>query len=115
MIFNKLQQVDGESGGGGGLFGMVGGLAQEFLKQKLDENDESYGKPALETQVGSKQEVYAGSTKRSLPDDGILISGCQTNQTSADASPSGHSAEAYGALSNAIQTILAEADGPVTN
>ncbi|GKV37858.1 hypothetical protein SLEP1_g45830 [Rubroshorea leprosula] len=115
VIFNKLQQGDGESGGGGGFFGMVGGLAQEFLKQKLDDNDESYAKPALETQVGSKQEVYAGSTKRSLPDDGILISGCQTNQTSADASPSGHSAEAYGALSNAIQTILAEADGPVTN
>ncbi|KAF5728142.1 putative Caspase [Tripterygium wilfordii] len=113
VILNKLQHGDGESGGGG-LLGMVGSLAQEFLKQKL-ENDDGYVKPALETEVGSKQEVYAGAAKRSLPDGGILISGCQTDQTSADASPGGNSSEAYGALSNAIQTILAEADGTVTN
>ncbi|KAF5733554.1 latex abundant family protein [Tripterygium wilfordii] len=69
----------------------------------------------METELGSKQEVYAGTAKRALPDGGILISGCQTDQTSADASPSGNSSEAYGALSNAIQTILAEADGGVTN
>nr|ADM52185.1 type II metacaspase [Hevea brasiliensis]ANB41198.1 metacaspase 8 [Hevea brasiliensis] len=114
VILNKLRHGDGESGGGGFL-GMVGSLAQEFLKHKLDENDESYVKPALETEVDSKQEVYAGKTKRSLPDGGILISGCQTDQTSADASPSGKSSEAYGALSNAIQTIIAETDGAVTN
>ncbi|EOY14276.1 PREDICTED: metacaspase-4 [Theobroma cacao] len=112
IIMNKLQQGNGE--GGGGFLGMVGNLAQEFLKQKLDD-DEGYGQPALETQVGSKQEVYAGATKRTLPDSGILISGCQTNQTSADASPSGNSSEAYGALSNAIQTIIAESDGTVSN
>ncbi|XP_021299552.1 metacaspase-5 [Herrania umbratica] len=112
IIMNKLQQGNGE--GGGGFLGMVGNLAQEFLKQKLD-GDEGYGQPALETQVGSKQEVYAGATKRTLPDGGILISGCQTNQTSADASPSGNSSEAYGALSNAIQTIIAESDGTVSN
>ncbi|XVF80672.1 hypothetical protein PTKIN_Ptkin15bG0093300 [Pterospermum kingtungense] len=113
IVMNKLQQGNGE-GGGGGFLGMVGNLAQEFLKQKLD-NDEGYGKAAVETEVGSKQEVYAGQAKRSLPDSGVLISGCQTNQTSADASPAGNSSEAYGALSNAIQTILAESDGPVTN
>lgn len=116
LIFSKLQQGDGESGSeSGGLLGMVGNLAQEFLKHKLEENDEGYAKPAMETKVGSKQEVYAGASKRSLPDGGILISGCQTDQTSADASPSGNASEAYGALSNAIQTILAEADGAVTN
>ncbi|XVF33785.1 hypothetical protein REPUB_Repub18cG0001000 [Reevesia pubescens] len=113
IIMNKLQQGNDE-GEGGGFLGMVGNLAQEFLKQKLDD-DQGYGKPATETQVGKKQEVYAGATKRSLPDSGILISGCQTNQTSADASPSGNSSEAYGALSNAIQTIIAESDGKVTN
>ncbi|XWS10467.1 hypothetical protein CRYUN_Cryun39dG0082300 [Craigia yunnanensis] len=113
IIMNKLQQGTGE-GGDSGFLGMVGNLAQEFLKQKLD-NDEGYGQPALETEVGSKQEVFAGKTKRFLPDSGILISGCQSNQTSADASPSGNSSEAYGALSNAIQTIIAESDGKVTN
>ncbi|XP_047321656.1 metacaspase-4-like [Impatiens glandulifera] len=114
VIMEKLQG-GGEGGESGGFMGLVGGLAQEFLKQKLDDNDESYAKPAMDTHVGSKQEVYAGATKRSFPDNGILISGCQTDQTSADASPSGNASEAYGALSNAIQTILAETDGPVSN
>ncbi|KAL6619003.1 hypothetical protein ACP70R_034142 [Stipagrostis hirtigluma subsp. patula] len=48
------------------------------------------------------------------PRNGVLISGCQTDQTSADATtPDGVS---YGALSDAIQTILAEKKhGSVTN
>ncbi|KAL3627159.1 Metacaspase-4 [Castilleja foliolosa] len=116
VIFSKLkgneQGGDGESGG---FLGMVGGLAQQFLKQKLEENDEGYAKPALETHVGRKEEAYAGATSRGLPDSGILISGCQTDQTSADASPSGDASQAYGALSNAIQTIIAESDGKVSN
>ncbi|OIW08105.1 hypothetical protein TanjilG_06648 [Lupinus angustifolius] len=115
VILDKLQHGDGESGEQGGILGFVGGLAQEFLKQKLDENDEGYAKPALETQMGSKHEAYAGSNKRGLPEGGILLSGCQTDQTSADASPAGNSANAYGAFSNAIQTILEESDGEITN
>lgn len=115
VILNKLQHGGDGGGGGGGFLGMVGSLAQDFLKQKLEDNDEDYAKPAMETHVGSKQDAYAGSGKRALPDNGILISGCQTSQTSADASPSGNSAEAYGALSNAIQTIIEETDGNVTN
>ncbi|KAJ6902468.1 metacaspase-4-like [Populus alba x Populus x berolinensis] len=113
IIMDKIQHGDGQSGGGGFL-GMVGNLAQEFLKQQL-EHDEGYAQPALETEVGSKQEVYAGATKHALPDGGILISGCQSDQTSADASPEGNPAEAYGAFSNAIQTILAETDGEISN
>ncbi|KAA0065336.1 hypothetical protein IC582_026019 [Cucumis melo] len=114
VIMDKLQ--GGENGqSGGGFLGMVGSLAQEFLKQKLDEKDEDYVKPALNTEVGSKTEAYAGSSKRELPDGGILISGCQTDQTSADATPSGNASAAYGALSNAIQTILSECDGQITN
>ncbi|KAI3414923.1 uncharacterized protein J3R85_015726 [Psidium guajava] len=115
VILNKLQHGNGDGEGGGGLMGMVGSLAQEFLKQKLDESDGGYTKPAMEVEVGSKQEVYAGTAKRSFPDGGILISGCQTDQTSADASPSGNAHEAYGALSNAIQTLIAETDGQITN
>ncbi len=115
VIMDKLQGHGEDGGGGVGFLGMVGNLAQEFLKHKLEENDSDYVKPALETEVGSKQDVYAGSTKRALPDSGILISGCQTDQTSADASPSGNAAKAYGALSNAIQAIINESDGTVTN
>lgn len=114
VILNKLQHGEG-GGGGGGILGMVGSLAQEFLKQKLDENDEGYAKPAMETEVGSKQEVYAGSAKRGLPDGGVLLSGCQTDQTSADATPAGNPNNAYGAFSNAIQGILEKSDGEITN
>ncbi|KAI4323294.1 hypothetical protein L6164_022912 [Bauhinia variegata] len=116
VILNKLQHGHGEGGGEhGGILGMVGSLAQEFLKAKLDENDEGYAKPAMETQVGSKHEAYAGSTKRGFPDGGILLSGCQTDQTSADASPAGDTRKAYGAFSNAIQSIIEETDGAITN
>ncbi|KAL9298184.1 hypothetical protein ACSQ67_024080 [Phaseolus vulgaris] len=113
VILNKLQQGSGE--GGGGILGLVGGLAQEFLKHKIDENDEGYAKPALETRVESKQEAYAGSSKHSLPAGGILMSGCQSDQTSADASPPGNAANAYGAFSNAIQAIIEESNGSITN
>jgi hypothetical protein len=115
VIITKLQG-GGESGGGhGGFLGMVGNLAQEFLKQKLEESGDDYAKPAMETKVKNKEEAYAGSTKYSIPDNGILISGCQTNQTSADASPGGNSEEAYGALSNAIQIIIRDSNGSVSN
>ncbi|CAN6553732.1 hypothetical protein FF1_004347 [Malus domestica] len=111
VIMSKLQN---QEGGGSGLLGKIGSLAQGFLELKLQENDE-YAKPALETEVGSKQEVYAGANHRAIPDGGILISGCQTDQTSADATPPGNAAESYGALSNAIQKILSEQDGSVSN
>ncbi|KAL1559923.1 Metacaspase-4 [Salvia divinorum] len=112
FIFGKIKGGNGEDGG---FFGMVGGLAQQFLQQKLQDNDESYAEPALATHVGSKKEAYAGASQKGLPDTGILISGCQTDQTSADATPAGDASKAYGALSNAIQTILAESDGRVSN
>lgn len=114
VLFDKLQGGSGgDGGGGGGLMGMVGSLAQEFLKHKLEENDEGYAKPALDTEVHSTQEVYAGGSKRGLSDTGILVSGCQTDQTSADANPG--KGDPYGALSNAIQTILGETDGSISN
>ncbi|CAN1263029.1 AMC4 [Linum perenne] len=113
VILDKLQHGQGGTGGGG-LLGVVGGLAQEFLKQKL-EQDEEYAKPALKTEVGRKEEVYAGAARKSLPGGGILISGCQSHQTSADATPAGRADQAYGALSNAIQKVLAEADDQVSN
>ncbi|CAH9068803.1 unnamed protein product [Cuscuta epithymum] len=63
VILNKLHYQGEEGGGGGGFMGMVSGLAVDFLKNKLEQNDDgdSNLKPALETEVGSKQEVYASS------------------------------------------------------
>nr|BAJ89979.1 predicted protein [Hordeum vulgare subsp. vulgare] len=106
VMLDKLQQ-----GQHGGVVGFVGALAQELLKAKLQGKQEDL-KPAMEQEVNSVEEVYAGTTAR-VPHNGVLISGCQTDQTSADATtPKGLS---YGALSNAIQSILAEKDRKVTN
>ncbi|XP_062223883.1 metacaspase-5-like [Phragmites australis] len=110
MLGKFHQSQSGEHGGG--VMGMVGALAQEFLKAKLEGNEEEAFKPALEQEVHNVDEVYAG-TKSWAPNNGILISGCQTNQTSADATtPQGVS---FGALSNSIQAILADKHGKVTN
>ncbi|KAG8089162.1 hypothetical protein GUJ93_ZPchr0011g28697 [Zizania palustris] len=52
------------------------------------------------------------------PDDGILLSGCQTDETSADLPEDDEAAtggKACGAFSNAIQTVLASHPSPVSN
>lgn len=92
--FMKAVLDNFQSGGGGGFMGFIGGIAQEFLK-----NDE----------------VVSSQSKKGLSDNGTLISGCQSDQTSADANPSGDPSDAYGALSNAIQTVLSESEGEVSN
>lgn len=40
------------------------------------------------------------------PGRGLLITGCQAEETSADACPSGDASQAYGALTNALTTII---------
>jgi hypothetical protein len=62
---------------------------------------------AQEQDTHSVEEVYAGpaAAARLPPRNGVLISGCQTDETSADATTA--DGMSYGALSNAIQTILA--------
>lgn len=37
---------------------------------------------------------------------GCLVSGCRDRETSADACPSGDASEAFGALTNAITTVI---------
>eukprot|EP00243_Klebsormidium_subtile_P006491 TRINITY_DN275_c0_g1_i2.p1 TRINITY_DN275_c0_g1~~TRINITY_DN275_c0_g1_i2.p1 ORF type:complete len:390 (+),score=69.44 TRINITY_DN275_c0_g1_i2:148-1317(+) len=49
------------------------------------------------------------------PDRTVLVTGCQSFETSADACPSGNKAKAFGALSNAIQTIVRESPQPLSN
>lgn len=100
MIQSQLQES-------GGQLGTIENLAQEFLEQTLNDVQEAV-KPLI-------QEVYAGAINGALPDNGILISGCQTDQTSADASPPGHPELAYGALTNAIQIIIKETKGKISN
>ncbi|PWA67584.1 putative, Caspase-like domain protein [Artemisia annua] len=48
-------------------------------------------------------------------DDGILLSGCQANETSADMNPHGNGGKAYGAFSNAVQIVLKENNGDLSN
>ncbi|KAL5731339.1 hypothetical protein ACHQM5_004078 [Ranunculus cassubicifolius] len=47
-------------------------------------------------------------TGRIHPDSGILLSGCQADETSADARPTEEGGKAYGAFSNALQMVLKE-------
>ncbi|KAE8689552.1 Metacaspase-9 [Hibiscus syriacus] len=51
------------------------------------------------------------------PDEGILLSGCQADETSADMNPmmTESGGKAYGAFSNAIQMVLKENPGGLSN
>ncbi|XP_054787807.1 metacaspase-9-like [Prosopis cineraria] len=49
------------------------------------------------------------------PDDGILLSGCQADETSADMDPAVTGGKAYGAFSNAVQMVLVEDPAPLSN
>lgn len=46
------------------------------------------------------------------PDEGILLSGCQTDETSADVGTDG---KAFGAFSNAVQQVMKKHPGILTN
>eukprot|EP00850_Spirogloea_muscicola_P012922 SM000085S23272 [mRNA] locus=s85:459863:472570:+ [translate_table: standard] len=123
----------GGGGSSGGLFGMVEGAALSYLKQQLANSATvaggvtgggggyggggGQGGPSFNFGGNVQpQMAYAGwrppgATVRG--DMGILISGCQHNETSADADPAGNPRQAYGALSHSIQTILSQ-QGQVT-
>ncbi|KAL5854477.1 hypothetical protein ACOSQ4_004279 [Xanthoceras sorbifolium] len=49
------------------------------------------------------------------PDEGILLSGCQANETSADMNPVEGGGKAYGAFSDAVQRVLKENSGALSN
>lgn len=73
------------------------------------------GTRASEYEARGTREAYAGTPARlPVPRNGVLVSGCQTDQTAGDATtPDGVS---YGLLSDAIQTVLArKKEGAVTN
>ncbi|KAJ1392387.1 Caspase-like domain superfamily [Sesbania bispinosa] len=49
------------------------------------------------------------------PDEGILLSGCQADETSADMNPNMAGGKAYGAFSNAVQMVLKDNPGQLSN
>ncbi|XP_057767360.1 metacaspase-9 [Salvia miltiorrhiza] len=49
------------------------------------------------------------------PDEGILLSGCQTNETSADVEIMENGRKPCGAFTNAVQMVLNENPGPLSN
>ncbi|XP_038882190.1 metacaspase-9 [Benincasa hispida] len=49
------------------------------------------------------------------PDAGILLSGCQANESSADMNPDNAGGKAYGAFSNAIENVLEKNPGVLSN
>ena len=53
-------------------------------------------------------------TMKYTADMGVLVSGCQSHETSADASGQLGN-EGYGAMSNAIQIVLSQNHGSITN
>ncbi|OEL18221.1 Metacaspase-4 [Dichanthelium oligosanthes] len=85
-------------------------FVQAMAGNKLEGNDgeqvETLSRALGQEVVHSVKEVYAGTAASvPLPRNGVLISGCQTDQTSGDATTA--EGVSYGLLSNAIQTILA--------
>lgn len=100
----------GQSLGQGLLLGNIGKIATDFLGDKLI--DEEYLKPAMQTQVKSKKKVYAGASNGGLVDNGILLSGCQSNQKSKDMGDTQE--EAFGAFSDSIQKILPVTKGKIS-
>lgn len=119
VILNQLQSAKAE----GGVMGMVSGLAGQFLKAKLDADSPdqvaSYTAAAGSVHPSSSRAAYGGvrpsASHRARPDAGILLSGCQHNETSADATPAGDHSKSYGAFSNALIGVLAKTDGPISN
>ncbi|KAG0622878.1 hypothetical protein M758_3G130900 [Ceratodon purpureus] len=108
-----LEQLRKRGGNQEGVMGAVSSLATQFLAAKLEGEDSEqaahYGAPA-ENAAHYRPRPRRGG--RSL-DVGILLSGCQPNETSADAKPA--HGESYGAFSNAIQAVLSETDAALSN
>ncbi|KAM3411407.1 hypothetical protein ACQJBY_003200 [Aegilops geniculata] len=92
-------------------------VTEPIPKAKPDGGDQAGALgPAMEQEVRGVEEVYAGAAAAKVPPprNGVLISGCQTDESSADLTTA--SGVSYGALSNAIQAVLAEERrGKVTN
>lgn len=74
---------------------------------------ESFGSNAsLKFRLPKNELDFIESMKQ---DGGILLSGCQANETSADMSPNMNQGKAYGAFSNSIEIVFKENSNPLSN
>eukprot|EP00252_Welwitschia_mirabilis_P004692 TRINITY_DN14992_c0_g1_i1.p1 TRINITY_DN14992_c0_g1~~TRINITY_DN14992_c0_g1_i1.p1 ORF type:complete len:348 (-),score=21.15 TRINITY_DN14992_c0_g1_i1:84-1085(-) len=88
----------------GALFKLFGERASPSIKR--------HSHPACKERVSAEA---AKKVKVDEGDVGILLSGCQTDETSADACPTGKAEESFGAFSDALQKVLQENRRPITN
>lgn len=98
-----------------GILGAVSSLATQFLSAKLQSQssqEEAQYVAAAENAPG-KYKPWSQRRNEGHGDVGILLSGCRSHETSADAKPA--NGEAYGAFSNAIQTVLSQSSAPLSN
>ncbi|KAH7575825.1 hypothetical protein JRO89_XS02G0227500 [Xanthoceras sorbifolium] len=73
-------------------------------------------KPFLSNHIRFRLPLHELESFESLkPDEGILLSGCQANETSADMNPVKGGGKAYGAFSDAVQRVLKENSGALSN
>lgn len=79
------------SGGGGGMWGQP-------QQQQHQQQQQPY-----QQQMGGPQNHPGGEARNA---HGVLITGCQAHETSADACPSGDPSKAFGALTNALVTSV---------
>lgn len=93
----------------------VNTLAAQFLRQRLDELGDDYLSYADREPYSAKAGAKPPEDQWVRPDMGILISGCESFQTSSDANPTGDPADAYGVLTNSILEVLNQTEGPITN
>jgi hypothetical protein len=119
ILLSRIQSGGEE----GGFMGMLSSAAGQYLKSKLDSEspDEAanYMAAAGSVHPSTARAAYSGvrpsASHRAREDAGILLSGCQHNETSADATPAGDHSQSYGAFSNALIGVLAETEGPISN
>lgn len=106
------QQLADQSGPMGKLGGMFGGFLSKLGPNTAPQLTASAGAaPTTSAPRATPWSFAQPSGPASAPatsrrEEGALITGCQAHETSADACPGGDATRAYGALTNALTTIV---------
>ena len=88
--------------------------AGDVCEEEEAEREVDAGEEEVEGEVDDGEEEVEGEVDAGEA-NGVLISGCQTHQYSADANPTDDPSDSHGALTHAILTILAETEGEISN